>query len=132
MAPALILLPNHDILYPFYRKLLPLLKINRNIPTPLVSISIYMGGFDFQSLEIEKGIESLGIIVLTYESILPTSNLFRQSLEFAQLEVGLDKSLFLSNFKSYGSLIIDGWIKAVWRFCYFYYLELYLPHIYHP
>ena len=91
-----------------------------------------MGGFDLQSLEIEQGIEALGIIVSTYESTLPTSNLFRQSLEFAQLEVGLDKSLFLSNFKSYGDLIMDGWIKAVWRFYHFYHLELHLPRIHHP
>ena len=42
-----------------------------------------MGEFDLRSLKIEQGIEVLGIIVLTYESILPTSNLFQQSLEFA-------------------------------------------------
>ena len=113
MAPALTLFLNHDILRPLHRKLLSLLKINQNIPTLLVSIPIHMRGFDLQSLEIEQGIEALEIIASTYESILPTFNLFRQSLEFAQLEVGLNKSLFLSNFKSYGSLITDSWIKAV-------------------
>ena len=43
----------------------------------------------------------------------------------------LDKSLFLSNFKSYGSLIIDSWIKVVWRFCQFYHLELHFPYIHY-
>ena len=76
MALALTLFLNHDILRLFHRKLLPLLKINRNIPTPLVSIPIHMGGFDLQLLKIEHGIEVLGIIISTYKSTLPTSNLF--------------------------------------------------------
>ena len=76
MAPALTLFPNHDILHPFHRKLPPLLKINQNILTLLVSIPFYMGGFDLRSLKIEQGIEVLGIIISTYKSTLPTSNLF--------------------------------------------------------
>ena len=45
-----------------------------------------MGGFDLHSLEIEQEIKALGIIVSTYKLSLPTSKLFKQSLEYAQLE----------------------------------------------
>ena len=42
-----------NILRSFHRKLLPKLEVNRNIPTELIEIPAYMGGFQMKSLEIE-------------------------------------------------------------------------------
>ena len=71
-----------------------------------------MGGFGLRSLEVEQGVEALGIITSTCNSTLPTSMLFKQSLEFAQLELGMDKSIFQLEFKRHGVLITKGWIAS--------------------
>ena len=131
MAPALTLNPQCNILCLFYRKLLLVLKINQNIPQSLLHIPHHMGGFGLQALEVEQGIKALVIIVRTYTSNLLTSTLFKQSLEYIQLKVGIDFSVFNANFKIYGRFAIEGWIKSVWRFIDFYYLHLTLLDIHH-
>ena len=77
MAPILTLNPQRDILQPFYRKLLPLLKVNRNIPQALMHIPHYMGGFALQALETEQGIEAVSIIISSFTSKLPTLKQFK-------------------------------------------------------
>ena len=41
----------------------------------------YMGGFALQAIEIEQEIEALSIIISSFASKLPTSKLFKHSLE---------------------------------------------------
>ena len=85
-----------------------------------------------QSLEIEQGIEVIGIIISTFSSNPPTSYLLKQSIKYAQLEVNIDKLLFLIDYTKYGFFTTEGWISAVWKFCSYYELELYLPSLCHP
>ena len=53
MAPVLTLEPAQNMLQPFYRRLLPRIKINRNLPSALIPILFYIGGFNIRSLEME-------------------------------------------------------------------------------
>ena len=94
MVPGLILNLERDILRPIHCKLLPLLKINRNISNELVSSAFNMGGFDLHLLEVEQGVEALRIIISTYNSTLLISLLFKQSLEFSQIELEIDILIF--------------------------------------
>ena len=83
-------------------------------------------------LEIEQDIEALELIINTYTSKLTTSKLLKQSIEYAQLEVGVEESVFLSDFKKYRALATEGWIKLVWYFYDFYRLQLNFPTTYYP
>jgi len=67
-----------------------------------------MGGLDLKAIKIEQGIEAITILISTYKSPLPTSKLFIQSLEFIQLEVGLDKPILLSDFTQLKHLVTKG------------------------
>jgi hypothetical protein len=72
-----------------------------------------MGGLGFKKLEHEQGIESINHIISTYDSPLPTSNLFKQSLEYIQLEVGIDNPVLISSFNHYQHLVTKGWVHSV-------------------
>ena len=91
IAPALTLNPQSNILNTFYRKLLLLLQINRNILQALLNVPFFLGEFRLQSLEIEQGIEVIGMIISIFSSNLPMSDLLKQSIEYTQLEIGIDK-----------------------------------------
>ena len=82
MAPALILSPQTNILWKFYRGLLPKLKINWNIQLALIPIPFYMGDFEILSLELEQCIESITIVISCFSSTLLMSNLLKHSLEY--------------------------------------------------
>ena len=77
MALALILPLNQSILQKFYCKLIPCLKINRNILPSLSSISFYVGGFQLKSLEIEQYKEAISIFILLFNTLLPLSDLLK-------------------------------------------------------
>jgi len=53
MTLVLTLDLSHNILQPFYCRLLLRIKINRNVPTALLVLPYYMKGFNLKSLEIE-------------------------------------------------------------------------------
>ena len=63
-------------------EILPLLKVNRNFPKVLITAPQHMGGLGFRKPEDEQGIESINHIILTYDSPLPTNQLFKQWLEY--------------------------------------------------
>ena len=81
MAPALKLEPAQNILKPFYRRLLPRIKINRNIHSALVPFPFYMGGFKLRSLEMEQIIEGFSLMISYFNSTLPTNDLMKKSIE---------------------------------------------------
>ena len=95
MVLALTLNPKNNILQKFYRTILPRMKINWNILQAIISIPFYMGGFQSKSLEMEQTIESINLFITNFTSNLLTKDLLVQSLEYTQLECGLDIPVFL-------------------------------------
>ena len=99
MAPTLILDLAQNILQPFYHRLLPRIKVNRNIPIALILLLYYMGGFKLHSIKIEQTIEALSLIISYFNSTLPTNDLLKQSLEYLQLKLDLDTLILLDPLK---------------------------------
>jgi len=95
MGPALTLNPGDNILQKFYQTISPKMKINGNILHTLIPIPFYMGGFQLKSLEMEQTIELISVFITSLTSNLPTKDLLIKSLDYTQLEKGLDVSLLL-------------------------------------
>ena len=113
MVPALALQPSSNILQSFYRKLLLKIKVNYNVLLALIPIPSHLGGFNLRTLKIEQYIESIEIVISYFNSCLPTSKLLRQSLEYMQLESGLDVPVLLSSYKDFRILCTEGWLKSL-------------------
>ena len=108
MAPALMLEPEQNILKPFYRRLLPRININRNIPFALIPIPFCVGGIKLRSLEMKQIIEGFSIMIIYFNSTLPLNDLMKQSLECLPLESGLTNPVLLAPFESYPRAVAQG------------------------
>ena len=86
IEPALTLEPTQNILKPFHRGSLPMIQINRNVPSALISYPFHLGGFKLRFLEMEQTIEGLSLVISYFNSALPTNDLMKKSPEFLQLE----------------------------------------------
>ena len=64
--------------------------MNRNFPKVLITAPPHMGCLGFRKLEDKQGIESINHIISIYDSLLPTNQLFKQSLEYTQIEARID------------------------------------------
>ena len=129
---TLTLEPTKNILQPFYRRLLPRIKINRNMPSALIPIQFYMGGFKLRSLEMEQIIGGFSIVISYFNSTHQTSDLMKQSLEHVQLESGLSTPVLLASFESYSHLITQGWLHKILKSLSYFKMELHLPSRHHP
>ena len=83
------------------------MKVNRNVPLALILIPLHLESFNLKTLEMEQCIESINIVILCFNLILPTSKLLHQSLEYMQLEAGLDSPILLSPFDNYRYLCTE-------------------------
>ena len=79
----------------------------------------------------EQYIESLNIMILCFNSMLATSKLLQQLLEYIQIESGLDSPVLLSHCKSFHVLCIDGQLRFLQRNLDHYNFQLYLPSQYY-
>ena len=90
-----------------------------------------MSSFNLKSIQIEQIIESIGILITTFSSELPTSNLIRQSLKYLQLEIGISIPIFTMSYSNFKHLCTKGWLTSIWRSLSLYNLNLHLPLSYY-
>ena len=96
--------------------MLPAGGSNQHFPT-----AFHHAPLDFFSLELPRAIDHQGITqihkLLTHGSIdTLTGSLITISLEQAQLEVRIGRSIFEADFFKYSFLATDCWIKSLWQF----------------
>ena len=71
----------------------------------MISILTYLGGLNLQSLEIEVLALTMHHLVSLHEAETLMKFLLRTIIEYHQIELGIDKQLFLLNYNKFGMLV---------------------------
>ena len=105
-----------EITASLYKHFLPSAGTNRNFPKAVRHAPLDFFGLDLNRCIDYQGIEQIKKL-LTHGAVdTPTGKLMRDSLELAQLEVGMGIPILEADFEMYGHLLTDCWIKVLWRF----------------
>ena len=88
----------------------------KNMPNAALYSPREEGGLQPPHLYITQGISHIEKFVQHIGSNSITGKLLRVSLEMSQLEIGIGRSLFSLQYKSFHILLEDSWIKNLWKF----------------
>ena len=111
--------------------LLPKLRVNQNFSSIITSCSPYIGGLGLPSIEMQKFIEIIDLVISYFLSKTLTAFYLKDSVELLQLKSGLDSHIFKADFDRYSHLTIPCWLKHLWSLLYSINLKLYFSSSYH-
>ena len=116
--PALTLSESEcrKIMQPILSISLPKTSISRNSPQSVLFGPVSEGGLGLDSLYYTQGAMHLEKFQLHLGTDTMTGKLIQVSLESAQLEIGIGRNLFQLEYKLYGHLLTDCWLKCIWKF----------------
>ena len=100
-----------------YGPILPVLGVNRNMPTVMRYAPARYGGLSLPSPELEQGIQQLRLLLEHGPEQTLSGKLIRTSFEQLQLEVGELTQVLSLPYRNFHFLATDAWVKQIWRFC---------------
>lgn len=108
--------------------------VMRNLPRAIVYGPSELLGLDITDMYVVQGVRHLQLLEFygpANQATSLTGQLLRSLLEEAVVQVGVGGDLFTCNFEAYGSLLPEGWVKTLWRFCSVYKVEVcdWIPRI---
>ena len=116
--PALTLSPKDctKITQPIKQVALPKTSISKNYPLDVLFGPTEEGGLGMEHLYTLQG----AMHIEKFQCYLGTDSItgifLQTSLEAAQLEIGIGRSIFLLPYEEFGYLLTDCWIKHLWKY----------------
>ena len=116
--PALTLTETEctSIMHPILKAALPKTSISQSFPRKVLYGLLNEGGLGLNSLYYTQGAMHLEKFQSLLGTNTMTNSLLEVSLESAQLEIGIGRSIFQLDFQRYGMLLTDCWVKHLWLF----------------
>ena len=116
--PALTLTEKecNKLMRPILSVSLPKSSISQNYPRKVLYGPINEGGLGLDYLYYTQGAMHLEKLQCYLGTNSITGDLLRVSIETAQLEIGIGRSLFQLDYNTYEFLLTDCWIKHIWKF----------------
>ena len=97
---------------------LPNIGVCRSMARSLVYAPLKYQGLDIHKLYTTQGIEHVTALLDHMWMETTTGKLLRNSIEYTKVELGLRGCIFNQDYKLYGHLGVDTWIKHLWKFMY--------------
>jgi len=101
--------------------------MNRNFPGVMTTSHIAVGGLGLGLLEIEQTTKAINLVISLFDLPTPSSFLLKESLEYMQLEAGIEKLILETKFEVFGKLVTPCWLRSLWESLSYYQLKLHLP-----
>ena len=98
---------------------LPKTSISKSYPLDVLYGPRKEGGLGMNHLYLTQGAMQLEKFQCSLGTDTVTGRLLQISLESAQLEIGIGRSIFSLNYEDYHFLLTDCWIKHLWKFTYY-------------
>ena len=114
---------NH-IMAPLLKAGLPKAGICRNIPRSILYGSTEHQGLGMNNLYTTMDLTQITSLVDHIWRNSTTGKLLRISMETMKIELGLEGQIFSLDFKTFGQLVTDCWIKNLWMFANKYSIEV--------
>ena len=95
---------------------LPISKICRKFPHDLLYGSKSTLGLGWDDLYVDQGTSKIEILLEHLYTDSTTGSLLRLALEWSSIHVGIGRNLFSLDFKLFGHLLPQSWIKSLWQF----------------
>jgi len=99
-----------------YCTLLPCLGANQHYPLALQHALVKYHGLGLPQPFWEQGTSALKLVLEFMSTSHPEQSLLQMSLEYLQLKVGISTPILQSDFKEWGSLATNCWLKHLWSF----------------
>lgn len=104
------------IMKPVLQSGLNAVHTSRNYPRDLVYGNTKESGLNIEDLYHEQGIMHNYYVYRHLGEDSMTGKFIRCSVELAMIEMGIDGNLFEYDFKKYGVLLSDTWVKTAWEY----------------
>ena len=88
----------------------------KNYPQDAVFGSIDEAGIGMDDLYIHQGAERIGFITEHLQESSLSGELLHTSIELGKIELGVGRNIFQLDYKKFHPLLMDCWIKDVWKF----------------
>lgn len=105
-----------SILRHYYQSALPAMGTCANFPRDMLFAPISFQGMGMPHPYVEQGIETLRYFLIHADAATLSGDLYRNSLEQLQLEIGVGIPVFAASFKHLGKLATPSLMKALWEF----------------
>ena len=103
------------LMSPLLRTILPITRIQRNMPRKLVYGTLRARGLDIKDPYITQLIYHLQSIMRHQQRDLPSRQLHEENMDNVQLHVGSELPFWEISFDQYGVLAPTGWMKNTWE-----------------
>ena len=95
---------------------LPKMGVMQKFPRKVVHGPTNEGGLGILDLYHQQGISRIATIQEHLAAPTIIGDLIQNSIEALKLEIGINRNIFELDFKLYGCLATECWIKETWRY----------------